>query len=225
MRLILVFTVLGCVGLGRAADCELKFKVPTTEIDNKLCTVSAADKKSMDDVKKTLDDAKKEMDTMEKNQQAFSSKMQSDILTEQVERTKVKGQIMSLKQKLNEAQKKNDELKKLVEDRENELKTVQADLAKATDTYNRAQTILKSATYRASEIHLALNPEDWDPFSTDDPDFYQGPEDAVEGEKEEEETSEGEEGSEESEETDEDSSEDVDEVLPALERFLAEHDI
>ncbi|KAI8510967.1 Protein unc-80 [Branchiostoma belcheri] len=164
MRLILVLTVLGCVGLGRAADCELKFKVPTTEIDNKLCTVSAADKKSMDDVKKTLDDAKKEMDTMEKNQQAFSSKMQSDILTEQVERTKVKGQIMSLKQKLNEAQKKNDELKKLVEDRENELKTVQADLAKATDTYNRAQTILKSATYRASEIHLALNPEDWDPL-------------------------------------------------------------
>ncbi|XP_035664592.1 uncharacterized protein LOC118408080 [Branchiostoma floridae] len=207
MRLFLVFTLLGCVALSRAADCELKFKIAQTEIDNKLCTVSAADQKAMDAVKKTLDDVKKEMDTMEKDQKAFSAKMQSDVLTEQVERTKVKGQILSLKQKLSEAQKKNAELKKLVEDRENELKAIQADIVKATDVYNRAQTLMKGKTTRSSEIHLALSPEEYDPFTTDDPDFYQGPVDASDPE------------------TDEGSDEEADEVLPALEKFLREHDI
>ncbi|XP_078579834.1 uncharacterized protein LOC144864008 [Branchiostoma floridae x Branchiostoma japonicum] len=209
MRLFLVFTLLGCVALGRAQDCELKFKIAQAEIDNKLCTVSAADQKAMDAVKKTLDDVKKEMDTMEKDQKAFSAKMQSDVLTEQVERTKVKGQILSLKQKLSEAQKKNTELKKLVEDRENELKAIQADIVKATDVYNRAQTLMKGKTTRSSEIHLALSPEEYDPFTTDDPDFYQGPVDAPAPDSE----------------TDESSDEEADEVLPALEKFLREHDI
>ncbi|CAH1252425.1 Hypp9287 [Branchiostoma lanceolatum] len=230
MRIFLVLTLLGCVALSQSKDCTLQFKIDQNEIDNKLCTVTAADTAAIAAVKKDLDDVKTDMEKTEKDMKTFSTKMQSDILTEQVQRVNVQGQILLLKQKLAEAQKKNDELKKLVESRESDLKSAQADLVKATETYNWAARMLKGKTIRSSEIHLALDPAEWDPFSTDDPDFFQAPVDAAElegeGGAEEEEGGETDEGSDEDgDEVLPGSDEDADEVLHALEKFLEDHDI